>query len=75
MLAQIPGNPLNDLLALGQGSGQTPDKAPVQQPGRAAGRARYRARHCEPGAKPEPDIQGRVPAGSATERPVVQRQR
>jgi hypothetical protein len=66
VLAQIPGNPLNDLLALGQGSGQTPDKAPVQQPQAPPAEPVPRA-HCGPGAKPEPDIQGRVPAGAATD--------
>ena len=66
VLAQIPGNPLNDLLALGQGSGQTPDKAPVQQPQAPPVEPVPRA-HCGPGAKPEPDIQGRVPAGAATD--------
>ena len=59
--------PLNDLLALGQGGGQTPgdgadpDRTPAP-PLVATPRA-----NCGPGSKPEPDIQGRVPAGSATE--------
>jgi hypothetical protein len=30
VLAQLPSNPLNDLLALGQGSGQTLERAPIQ---------------------------------------------
>ena len=62
--AQIPGNPLNDLLALGQGPGQTPAKAPVQTPPAPPVEATPRAT-CGPGARPEPGIQGRVPAGSA----------
>ncbi len=56
--------PLNDLLALGQAGGQTPDKAPIQQPPEPPQDATPRA-VCGPGAKPEPGIQGRVPAGSA----------
>src|ERR1700759_5651739 len=64
--AQVPGNPLNDLLALGQGTGQTPAKAPVQDPPAPPVEATPRA-NCGPGSKPEPGIQGRVPAGSATD--------
>src|SRR6476469_7692182 len=63
--AQV-GGPLNDLLALGQGSGQTPAKAAVQMPPAPPVEATPRAT-CGPGAKPEPGIQGRVPAGSATD--------
>lgn len=61
--AQLPIGPLNDLAALGQGEGQTPAPAPVmmrpQQPQVAAPRA-----ECGPGSRPEPSIQGRIPAGS-----------
>ncbi len=57
--------PLNDLLALGQAGGQTPEKAPIQQPAEPPQDATPRA-VCGPGSKPEPGIQGRVPAGSAT---------
>jgi hypothetical protein len=57
--------PLNDLLALGQAGGQTPDQAPIQQPAEPPQDATPRA-VCGPGSKPEPGIQGRVPAGSAT---------
>jgi hypothetical protein len=57
--------PLNDLLALGQLGGQTPEKVPIQKnpepPQVAAPRAK-----CAPGSREEPGIQGRVPAGSAT---------
>src|SRR6185312_12987400 len=56
--------PLNDLLALGQAGGQTPAKAPIQQPPEPPQVATPRA-VCGPGSKPEPGIQGRVPAGSA----------
>jgi hypothetical protein len=66
VVAQMPGNPLNDLLALGEGSGQTPDKAPIQEPPGPSMEAVPRA-HCGGGSKPEPDIQGRVPSGAATD--------
>jgi hypothetical protein len=64
--AQLPSNPLNDLFALGQGTGQTPAAVTVQKPPAPKVEAVPRAQ-CGPGAKPEPDIQGRVPAGSATD--------
>jgi hypothetical protein len=63
-LAQGPFGPLNDLLALGQGGGQTPNTVPIQKPDAPPMDAAPRA-VCGPGSKPEPDIQGRVPAGSA----------
>jgi len=63
--AQV-GGPLNDLLALGQGAGQTPAKAAVQMPPAPPVEATPRAT-CGPGAKPEPGVQGRVPAGSAAD--------
>src|SRR4051794_22466517 len=62
-IGQVPL--LNDLLALGKGPGQTPAKAAVQQPAAPPVEAAPRA-HCDAASKPEPDIQGRVPAGSAT---------
>jgi hypothetical protein len=65
-MAEGPFGPLNDLLALGQGGGQTPATVPVQKPPAPAMDATPRAK-CGPGSKPEPDIQGRVPAGSATD--------
>ena len=65
-LAQGPFGPLNDLLALGQGGGQTPNSAPIQKPPAPPMDAAARAK-CGPGSKPEPGIQGRVPAGSATD--------
>jgi hypothetical protein len=61
--AQVPG-PLNDLGALGQGTGQTPDKQPKQRNPEPPLVATPRAK-CLPGSKPEPGIQGRVPNGSA----------
>src|SRR4051794_19412338 len=57
--------PLNDLFALGQAGGQTPDKAPIERRAEPPLVATPRA-VCGPGSKPEPGIQGRVPAGSAT---------
>ena len=65
-MAQGPVGSLNDLLALGQGGGQTPDEVPVQMPPAPPLVATPRA-HCDPGSKPEPGVQGRVPAGSATD--------
>jgi hypothetical protein len=64
--AEGPFGPLNDLLALGQGGGQTPDTVPTQKPPAPPMDATPRAQ-CGPGSKPEPGIQGRVPAGSATD--------
>jgi hypothetical protein len=58
--------PPNDLFALGEGTGDTPDPAPIEKPPAPPIRPVPRA-DCGPGSKPEPDIQGRVPAGSATE--------
>jgi hypothetical protein len=65
-MAEGPFGPLNDLLALGQGGGQTPNTVPVQKPPAPPMDAAPRAQ-CGPGSKPEPGIQGRVPAGSATD--------
>jgi hypothetical protein len=62
--AQGPLGPPNDLLALGQGGGDTPDQAPVRKAPSPTFDAAPRA-HCQPGSKPEPSVQGRVPAGSA----------
>ncbi|MGI9185713.1 MAG: LVIVD repeat-containing protein [Solirubrobacteraceae bacterium] len=56
-------NGLNDLAAIGQGTGQTPALAPTQSNAEPALLATPRA-VCGPGSKPEPGIQGRVPAGS-----------
>jgi hypothetical protein len=62
--AQGPLGPINDLLALGQGSGQTPDSVPKLERPEPPLVATPRAQ-CGPGSQPEPGIQGRVPAGSA----------
>ena len=57
--------PLSDLFALGQGDGQDIPQATVQQNPEPPLTATPRAK-CGPGSHAEPDIQGRVPAGSAT---------
>ena len=62
--AQGPLGPLNDLAALGQGGGQTPDRVPTVRRAEPTLVATPRAR-CGPGSHPEPGIQGRVPEGSA----------
>src|SRR3954462_13071038 len=62
--AQGPLGPPNDLLALGQGGGDTPDQAP----GRKAPSPWFDAvpgAQGEAGSKPEPSVQARVPAGAA----------
>jgi hypothetical protein len=64
--AQGPFGPLNDLAALGQGEGDSPMTVPIQKPPAPPMDATPRA-NCAPGSKPEPSIQGRVPAGSATD--------
>lgn len=56
-------NGLNDLLALGQGLGQTPARVTTVDPAEPPLVPVPRA-NCGPGARPEPGIQGRVPAGS-----------
>src|SRR5436189_6268023 len=64
--AQGPLGPPNDLLALGQGGGDTPDQVPVRKAPSPSFDAVPRAK-CLAGSKPEPSVQGRVPQGSATE--------
>lgn len=59
-----PFGPLNDLFALGEAGGQTPEMAPVQQNPEPPVDATPRAK-CGAGSNPEPGIQGRVPGGSA----------
>jgi hypothetical protein len=63
--AQFPGQ-VGDLLALGFGDGETPVAVPAQHNAEPQLLATPRAQ-CGPGAKREPGIQGRVPAGSATD--------
>jgi len=58
-------NPLNDLLALGQGTGDTPAKAPIVKRKEPPFVATPLA-HCRRGSHPEPGVDGRVPAGSAS---------
>jgi hypothetical protein len=62
-MAQGPLGPLNDLLALGQGSGQTPDTVPTQRPPEPPQTATPLG-DCGPGSQPEPGVDGRVPEGS-----------
>ncbi len=62
--AQGPFGPLNDLFALGQGEGQTPDTVPTMTRDEPPMEATPRAK-CKSDDKQEPGIQGRVPAGSA----------
>jgi hypothetical protein len=59
-------NPLNDLLSLGHGGGDTPATAATQRNAEPPFVATPRA-DCGPGSHPEPGIQGRVPEGSATD--------
>ncbi len=62
---QSPLGPLNDLFALGQGGGDTPATAPVAlrpEPPFVA----TPVVPCDSGSHPEPGVDGRVPAGSAT---------
>src|SRR3954447_24827332 len=63
--AQSPFGSPNDLLALGQGGGDTPDQAPVVKAASPSFDAVPRAQ-CRPGSKPEPSVQGRVPAEAAS---------
>jgi len=58
----LPG-PLNDLFALGQLGGQTPDKVAIQRNAEPPFIATPQV-ECVPGSKPEPGVQGRVPSGS-----------
>src|SRR4051812_38853446 len=56
---------VGDLFAINQGDGQDIPQAPIQQDPSASPKPVPRAK-CGPGSHAEPDIQGRVPAGSAT---------
>jgi hypothetical protein len=66
--AHIPraafGGPPNDLLALGEGYGDRPDPAQIVKAPSVPIAPAPRAK-CGSDSKPEPDVQGRVPAGSA----------
>jgi hypothetical protein len=59
----ILGGGSNDLGALGLGVGQTPAKAPVQQNAEPPLVATPLAK-CGPGSRPQPGVDGRVPAGA-----------
>jgi hypothetical protein len=63
--AQSPFGPPNDLLALGQGGGDTPDQAPIVTAASPSFDAVPRAQ-CDSASKPEPSVQGRVPARAAS---------
>ena len=65
--AQIGPNPLNDLFAVGQGGGQMPATVPMQQNPEPPLTATPPPASCDPGSRPEPGVDGRVPAGSATD--------
>src|SRR3954470_20875426 len=58
------GNPLNDLFALGQGTGDAPATVPIMQRPEPPFEATPLAK-CGPGSHEQPDVDGRVPAGSA----------
>jgi hypothetical protein len=64
LVSNNPGPGLNDLGAIGQGTGQTPAQLAVQRRAEPPLVATPRAQ-CGPGSHPEPGIQGRVPEGSA----------
>ncbi|HEV7363590.1 MAG TPA: hypothetical protein VGN71_04305, partial [Solirubrobacteraceae bacterium] len=56
--------PLNDLFAVGQGTGDAPASAPVVQRAEPPFVATPLV-PCGPGSRPQPGVDGRVPAGSA----------
>jgi len=59
------GNGLNDLAAAGQGFGQTPATVPTVHRTEPPLTATPLA-NCGPGSRPQPDVDGRVPAGSSS---------
>jgi hypothetical protein len=58
--------PLNDLFAIGQGTGDSPAMVPIAQPAEPPFEATPLV-PCGPGSREQPGVDGRVPAGSATE--------
>lgn len=65
-VVQAASTPLNDLLALGEAGGQAIEKAPLRQLEEPPYAPTPQV-DCLPGSRPEPGIQGRVPAGAARE--------
>jgi hypothetical protein len=59
-----PPNPLNDLFALGQGSGDKPATVPIQRHAEPPLKATPLVR-CRRGSHRQPGVDGRVPEGSA----------
>ena len=57
--------PINDLFAVGQGSGDSPQSVPVEKRAEPPFVATPPA-HCLAGSRQQPGIDGRVPEGSAT---------
>lgn len=65
-IAQAQGpQPLNDLFALGQGTGDSPAMVPIQHNAEPPQTATPLV-PCAAGSHPEPSVDGRVPAGSAS---------
>jgi hypothetical protein len=60
----LPG-PVNDLFALGQGGGETPQGAPIVQRQEPPFVATPAPASCSPSSRPQPGVDGRVPAGAA----------
>jgi hypothetical protein len=63
-VAFAQGNPLNDLFAIGQGSGDSPTAATIQKPPDPSYAPTPPPSSCVPGSRPEPGVDGRVPADS-----------
>src|SRR4051794_35713707 len=57
--------PVNDLFAIGQGGGENPTPAPLVKRAEPAQTATPLVK-CGPGSRPQPGVDGRVPAGSAS---------
>jgi len=64
--AQSPVGPINDLGTVLQGLGTPITDVTIQHPAEPSYDATPAPASCAPGAKPQPSIDGRVPAGSAT---------
>jgi hypothetical protein len=57
-------NPINDLFALGQGAGDSPTVAAIQKPAGPSYAGTPTPGSCAPGSRPQPGVDGRVPASS-----------